>query len=496
DPVLGNTVPMFGPGILTITFVGNKFASGTDGQALFNLEKIETLTLTAGTAATTQTTLNLGPLSLVNPKVSVEDIGFADGKLSVIIGIALDSASLKFGGTGTTPNPSGNQTSSGITAILTGIFATFDLGVGLPGNFSVSATGKFSLNIGRLEIDVPDVVHGQADNILVQYDPKGADDQELVRIDSATLTFPKIHLTGQISPFDTDLGNPNNPLIPGLVIRQNGFTLGQAQLIYAPGAANNTATPTQGNGPQISIGGIVRFNDVRIGVTNFTVNFDADNPIDFDGSIFFATGGAVFFPDSTAFTATISDRNTADDKNPDNTPNTEAMRADLNFENGHFTGLHFNVDTLDVSIANGLLVLHAQNFDLNTEAIGAERVVSFGSIGAKVKIGTLEIGGEARNFGFTADGHFRAGIPVPQGQPARPFAVILNIGGTSGSSLGWPSWLPIQINTLGVEFTDIEQHPEDFTILLSASVTGIKGVSGLQFSGSIEGVRIRPALLL
>src|SRR5262249_37228778 len=147
DPVLGNTVPMFGPGILTITFVGNKFASGTDGQALFNLEKIETLTLTAGTAATTQTTLNLGPLSLVNPKVSVEDIGFADGKLSVSIGIALDSASLKFGGTGTTPNPSGNQTSSGITAVLTGIFATFDLGVGLPGNFSVSATGKFSLNI-------------------------------------------------------------------------------------------------------------------------------------------------------------------------------------------------------------------------------------------------------------------------------------------------------------------------------------------------------------
>src|SRR5262249_37667071 len=120
DPVQGNTVPLFGAGTLTITFLAGKFASGTGGQALLNLEKVETLTLTAGTAAASQTTLNLGPLSLVNPKVSVEDIGFADGKLSVSIGIALDSASLKFGGSGTTPNPSGNQTSSGITPNLTG----------------------------------------------------------------------------------------------------------------------------------------------------------------------------------------------------------------------------------------------------------------------------------------------------------------------------------------------------------------------------------------
>src|SRR5262249_24063957 len=143
-----------------------------------------------------------------------------------------------------------------------GIFATFDLGIGLPGNFSVSATGKFTLNIGHLEINVPDVVNAQADNILVQYDPKGADDQELIRIDSATLTFPAIHLTGTISPFPIG----NGQFIPGLVVRQNGFTLGQAQLIYAPGGSSNSATPTAGNGPQIRIGNIIQFNDIRIGV--------------------------------------------------------------------------------------------------------------------------------------------------------------------------------------------------------------------------------------
>ena len=35
----------------------------------------------------------------------------------------------------------------------------------------------------------------------------------------------------------------------------------------------------------------------------------------------------------------------------------------------------------------------------------------------------------------------------------------------------------------------------DFVLVLSASVTGIKGLSGLEFSGSIRGLKIAPALL-
>ena len=106
-----------------------------------------------------------------------------------------------------------------------------------------------------------------------------------------------------------------------------------------------------------------------------------------------------------------------------------------------------------------------------------------------MKIGSLEIGGEARNFGITGDGDFKV-------LPGKQFSVVLNIGGTSGSALGWPSWLPIQITTLGLSWTDFEAHPEDFDILLSATVTGLKGTSGLQFSGTIEGIKIRPSLLL
>ena len=106
-------------------------------------------------------------------------------------------------------------------------------------------------------------------------------------------------------------------------------------------------------------------------------------------------------------------------------------------------------------------------------------MATFGAIGARLKIGTLEIGGEARNFGITAQGEFKAGAANPD----LPFAVVLSAGGTSGAALGWPSWLPIQINTLGVEFGTTPDGGlilDDFTLVLSASVSGLPAVAGLE----------------
>ena len=146
-----------------------------------------------------------------------------------------------------------------------------------------------------------------------------------------------------------------------------------------------------------------------------------------------------------------------------------------------------DIDMFELVLGD-VLVLTAQDFHLDTGAGPEEFLVQFGSIGAEVRIGSLVIGGEARNFGFLGDGTF-AFIPGTQ------FAVILNVGSTSGGALGWPSWLPIKINTLGVEFADILEEPDDFTLILSASVDGLPAVAGLEFSGAIEGVRIRPKLL-
>src|SRR5204863_7959011 len=126
------------------------------------------------------------------------------------------------------------------------LLATFDLGVDvfglLSGNFRINLPGKFSVRVAALEVVVPDVVQINAEGIDIHYDPANKrPDQELVRIDNATILFPKFGITGSISPFDPTPGVPGDE-IPGLIVRSNGFTLGTAQIKYKPGAPTNTGT--------------------------------------------------------------------------------------------------------------------------------------------------------------------------------------------------------------------------------------------------------------
>ena len=80
-------------------------------------------------------------------------------------------------------------------------------------------------------------------------------------------------------------------------------------------------------------------------------------------------------------------------------------------------------------------------------------------------------------------------------RPSTGFGVFLSVGSATGDSFKWPSFLPVRIDAIGIEWADVENHPEDFVLVLSASVTGIKGLAGLEFSGSIQGIRIQPSLL-
>ncbi|MGB7963189.1 MAG: hypothetical protein WCF12_09585, partial [Propionicimonas sp.] len=133
------------------------------------------------------------------------------------------------------------------------------------------------------------------------------------------------------------------------------------------------------------------------------------------------------------------------------------------------------------------VTLSARDFRLDTGAAGTDNLmVSFGSVGAQVSIGSLVIAGEGRNFAFTGNGGFKA---------LSGFGVFLSVGSATGDSFKWPSFLPIRIDALGVQWDDPENNPGDFVLTLSASVTGIQGLGGLTFSGSIQGVKIKPALL-
>ena len=511
-----NTIDLFVTGEVKVEFVrddvaGSFFATSADATASSNgttvatknipgMSQSFTLSASAPGAVPTEKPLSIGPLTLQGPSIGIADIGFADGMLVLTIAIGVDRASLAFGQAATPPGPPPAtptpQTQSGVKVDLLGVLGTFDIQVDalglLSGNFRVNVPGKFGLRIASLEAEIPNVLQLKAEGIQVTYDPKGPVNQEIVRINSATITMPSFNITGKIRPYNTatganiDLAEGTNQqgVIPGLVVRGNGFTIGTAELAYGlavqPGSAN-ALTPATSD-PKIGFGDILVFDDIRVGVSNLDVTIGSE--VKFNGSIYVASGGVKFLP-GRPISALISDRQTADDVDSSGQQDTEAIRLQLTFAGGKVDSFQFEIDTLQVTLGS-FVTLTARQVQLNTGADDDEELISFQAIGAKVKIGGLEIGGEARNFAFMGDGSFKT---------KTNFGIFLSVGSATGDSFQWPSFLPVRIDAIGIQWEDIEHHPEDFVLTLSASITSIAGMPGLEISGSVQGIKIQPSLL-
>ena len=440
---------------------------GTAGVGSFTVTRTAGTTVTTGAATTGTTSISLGPLSLQGPTVGLAGTSFSKGILDLTIQIGVADASLSFGSGG----------SSGFSADLHGIVGTFDVQVnlltalqhltdpaGLLSAFSVP--GTFSLSVQSLTMTVPNAVTITASGIHVNYNPtkdqsfSAATPFPLVTVDTATVTFPSFGVGADIQKVGST---------PGLTIYSDGFFLGQADLIFAPA-----------NG--IDFAGLLHFTDLRIGVQNFGMTFD-NGGVQFhggpDGSsgIVISSGGVQFLP-GKAVNGMITD-------GPD--PGTVAVSATFTFDSsGNFKSFQFNADQLTINLGS-FLTLTASNFNIDTGADANHPLVSFASVGAKLTVGGLVISGEARNFSFNGDGSFHAG---------NGFGVFLSVGAATGDSFMWPSWLPIQIDAIGITWPDIQADPTNFVLTLSASVTGIQGIGGLTFSGSIQGIQIDVGKLL
>src|SRR5207248_11252191 len=94
-------------------------------------------------------------------------------------------------------------------------------------------------------------------------------DQKIVVVNAASITLPLFHITGEIAPFTDDNGTPTNPnddtTIPGLTVGAHGFALGTAELTFKPGGP--------GAGGRINFGNILEFDDLRVGIQHFAVDF-------------------------------------------------------------------------------------------------------------------------------------------------------------------------------------------------------------------------------
>ena len=223
------------------------------------------------------------------------------------------------------------------------------------------------------------------------------------------------------------------------------------------------------------------FNDLEVDIDHFGVSIDSGT-VNFHGGVGGASGitvkssGVQFLP-GKAVNGSITDGPDADHW---------AVTATFQFDSSGFKAFIFNADQLTINLGS-FLQLTASNFSINTGAGPSDPLVSFGSAGATINVAGLTISGSATSFAFLGDGSFRAGTG---------FGVTLSIGAADGSSFAWPSWLPIRIDSIGIQWPNINTDPTNFLLTLSADVTGIKGIDGLEFSGSIQGIQIDIGKLL
>ena len=443
----------FGVDAHASSILSNHGSSASDTPAPAPLE---------GKAGTTGD-VGAGPIIFHGPSVGIGSFDFNGGKLLASIDIGVQQAGLRFGtGNAGGTDTSGDQSKSGVSVVLNDLAGTFQLSVDTR-QLAVAPTGKFGFSIGSLTATVPNVLTITAPStsvtnpngpaIQVNYDPSDANaDDPLVTIDSADINVPKVGVTGTIQPFTPAGGGQT---IPGLVITRNGFTLGQASITKS--------------GP-ISLGSVLKFDDITVGVTNFGVNFHTG--VQFNGSVKLSSSGASLFPDK-AFSASITSR----------TPGVDALSADFQFTDGKFSDLVFNADKISVTLGK-YLSLGATGVQIDTGAAGdaTQQVAHFESVSAEVNVPkVIDLTGSAGNFDIMGDGSFN---------PEQNFSVSLGVGSTTGDTFKWPSWLPIHIDSVGLSWTDLHANPFDFVLSLSASVTQLQGVSGLTFSGTVDNIQI------
>ena len=140
---------------------------------------------------------------------------------------------------------------SGVSVNLTGIVGTLEVEVDalglLSGKFRVNVPGNFSLHVASLSVQVPNVVNSVAHRgSRSRTTPRVPSNQQLVVIDSAAISFPELNVSGTILPYNpatgqnVAAGSTATGLIPGLTIYENGFTIGEAELIYGVGGQSST----------------------------------------------------------------------------------------------------------------------------------------------------------------------------------------------------------------------------------------------------------------
>ena len=303
---------------------------------------------------------------------------------------------------------------------------------GVSATFAISP-GVFCISIDQFFLSINDVVTVSASGLSFVYDSADANpSRSILTIPEGTVALPDFSISGALQ---------------GLVIRANGFDFGTFSISRA------------GETP---IGDLLLLQDLTVSIGGFSVTFGQS--ISFAGSIGVSAASATVLPGSTALKATATNLTATLDVSDPESPTLNLVAATFNADIGKW---------LEVS---------ASDIAFNTNPAADEYLLVVGD--ATVGFSGINLNGSMKHFGIDAAGRFKK---------LNGFAVSV---GADLSSLHWPDWLPIHLTTVSLRWNDFENHPEDFDVVLSATVAldNLKGVP-LSVTGAIQDAVIDLSLL-
>jgi len=304
-------------------------------------------------------------------------------------------------------------------------------GLGFQGTFNLQ-TGAFSITLEELHLAIGSVFTADASGVLVTYDPADSDPhQQLVQIGTGLLDFKfgQSDITGSLT---------------NLTIYKDGFHFDSVTIAYVG---------------TINLGSILTITDPSVTLTDFGLTFGS-------GNVTFTTSGSLTLSAATAtlnvsaFSASASDLSIIVVLDP----------ADL----GHLT---ITAGTLTLKLAT-VVNIQATNISIDTAPADGGAYLTVGTATATLKVSNLiTLTGSASNFSLINDG----GTPKLHEDAGFALAITATPG-----QLKLPDWLGFQIQKFEIKWTNFADHPEQFILVLSASIDSIQGLpGGVTVSGSI-----------
>jgi len=411
------------------------FAVGPTDNPLFSATGSVSMSFNATTFTLNNATLTVNTTLKVSSVLEVETLSVSLSNLSVDLATGNLSGTVDSGGVhdpvltvtaaSATLFPGSSYVTGSVTATSGGD------GLGFQGTFDLQ-TGAFSIKLEQFHLAVGSVFTADSTDVLVTYNPADSDPhQQLVQIGSGTLDFKfgSSDITGALT---------------NLTIYADGFHFDSVTIGYT-GA--------------ISLGSILTLTNPSLTLTDFGVTFAGGTATVQAGSLTLSVATAALNVGS-AFTASA-----------------ESLSVTIALDPANLGDVTVTAGTLTLQIGS-MVTITGTGISINTNPAAGDAYLSVGTATISLQAGSLlTLSGTAKNFSIINSG----------GTPAlhEDADFGMSITATPGQ-LHLPTWLGFQIQKFEIKWDNFATHPEQFQLILSASINSIQGLpGGVTVSGEI-----------